>query len=319
MHAKADLMENLQFRQFIQQFRRLMTKTQTMTLDETRKLSTEFFAPPSHPREPVHKIEDRKIKGREGNEIPVRFYTPSSGKDLPVLVYYHRGGWVFSNIEEADPVCRKLANHLDCIVASVDYRLAPENPFPKPFYDCYDAFQWISEHAHELGSRPQSLIVTGESVGGNLAASVALKARDIKGPLIAAQLLICPVITSNIQVKPYAESADQFFITKESMEFFWSMYLKNPEDAKNCYASPDHATDFSHLPPALIVIAEYDPLSVEAESYAVQLENAGNRVLVEKFSGVVHSFLDLPAYSDAEVIPWLKRIKQRLNDLLDRN
>lgn len=319
MKAKPTLMDNPKFREFIQQFRELMAETQTLTLAETRKLSGEFFSPLSHPRESVYKIEDRKIKGQEGNEIPIRIYTSSSLKTLPVLVYYHRGGWVFSNVEEADPVCRKLANHLGCIVASVDYRLAPENPFPKPFNDCYDAFLWVSEHALELGSRPQSVIVCGESVGGNLAAAVALKARDTKGPSIAAQLLICPVITSNIQAKPYAESADQYFITKDSMEFFWKMYLKNPEDATNCYASPDYATDFRHLPPALIVIAEHDPLSVEGESYAMQLKNAGNHVLVEKFSDVVHSFLDLPAYSDEEVISWLKRIKQRLTDLLNHH
>lgn len=316
MKAKLALMDNPKFREFIEQFHQVMAETQTLTLAESRKLSGEFFCPPSHPREFVYKIEDRKVKGQEGNEIPVRIYTPGSAKDLPILVYYHRGGWVFCNIEEADPACRKLANHLGCIVVSVDYRLAPENPFPKPFNDCYDAFQWVSEHAHELGSHPQNVIVCGESVGGNMAAAVALKARDTKGPSIAAQLLICPVISSNVQPKPYAESADQYFITKDAMEFFWKMYLKNPEDAKNCYASPDYAADFKHLPPALVVVAEHDPLNVESESYAMQLKKAGNRVLVEKFADVVHCFLDLPAYSDEEVIPWLKRIKKGLLEVL---
>ena len=138
-----NLMDNPQFSAFISKFKELMESTQKVSLEEARKQSTAFFAPPSRVLETMHRVEDIQIPSKEGHQIPIRLYTPSKTQDLPVFIYYHRGGWVFSNIEEADGVCRKLANHLDCIVASVDFRLAPENPFPKPFNDCYDAFWGI--------------------------------------------------------------------------------------------------------------------------------------------------------------------------------
>ena len=307
-----DLMADSKFRVFIGQFQKLMKSTQQVSLDEARRQSTAFFCPPELSRESVHKVTDIKVTSQEGHEIPIRLYYPTPSKNLPIIIYYHRGGWVFSNIEEADPVCRKLANHLGCIIASVDYRLAPENPFPKPLNDCYDAFCWIAEHGAELGSDAGKVIVCGESVGGNLAAAVALRARDSQGPALAAQLLIYPVISATFNEKAYKESADQHFLTKEAMQFFWSMYLQNPADAKNEYASLDQASSLKNLPPALIVTAEHDPLHVEAEKYAEMLEKAGNHVILEKYPGVVHGFLDLPIYSDDEIVSWINRIGECL-------
>lgn len=136
---------------------------------------------------------------------------------LPTLVYFHRGGWVFGSVDEADPVCRKLANHLGSIVVSVDYRLAPENPFPKPLDDCYDSTQWVYENIAKFGGASKKVVVCGESAGGNLATTVALIARDKKQSFISAQLLICPVISSVINEAPYKNCADQYFITKEAM------------------------------------------------------------------------------------------------------
>lgn len=303
-----DLMADASYRDFIGQFASLMQNTQKVSLDEARKQSTAFFCPPSLPRESVHQITNVKVKGRDGNEIPIRLYNSIHGQKLPVIVYFHRGGWVFSNIEEADPVCRKLANHLKCVVASVDYRLAPENPFPKPLNDCYDALCWVSEHAEEYGGNKEKIIVCGESAGGNLAAATALQARDRGTPSIAAQVLIYPIISSTINREAYENCAEKKFITKDAMQFFWSMYIQNPADAKNPYASPDLANDLKKLPPAIVITAEHDPLHEEGESYGEKMRKAGVDVTVERFPGVIHGFLDLPVYKNEEIISWIKKI-----------
>ncbi len=312
-----DLLENSKFKSFIDAFSKLRENAESMSLDEARKQSTDFFCPPSLVKEPVQQVHDIAISGREGNPIAVRLYNPNPAEDHPLFIFYHRGGWVFSNIEEADPVCRKLANHLGCIVASVDYRLAPENPFPKPFNDCYDAFLALSKKAAEYGADEDKVIVGGESAGGNLAAAVCLYARDADQYGIAAQVLLYPVISSTLNQKAYRESEDKYFMTQESMEFFWNMYLQNEEDKTNPYASPDKAQNLEKLPPALIVLAEHDPLRQEGEAFAMRLKDAGNRVLVETFPGVVHGFLDLPMYDAEETVQRLKRIKHPFNDLIN--
>lgn len=258
-------------------------------------------------------VKDIQVKGRDGHQIPVRLYYPEAMGKLPIVVYYHRGGWVFSNVEEADPSCRRFANHLGCIVASVDYRLAPENPFPKPLNDCYDALEWVSKNREELGG--SSMIVAGESAGGNMAASVALQARDKRGPNIDAQILMYPLISPDLNVDTYRNSPDQSFITMGAMHFFWNAYLQNPEDAKNPYACLDKVSDLKGLPPAIVVTAEYDPLHAEGEQYACRLKAAGNTVEHLKFPKVIHGFLDLPLYSDKQIVAWIKTMKQALNTL----
>lgn len=287
-----------------------------MTLDEARRYGTELFCPDSLPREPVDQVIDRHVQGSDGHQIPIRIYIPKHEGKLPVFVYYHRGGWVFCNVKEADPVCRLLANHMECIVISVDYRLAPENPFPKPFNDCYDVACWASEHAHELGGDADRLIVGGESVGGNMTASVALRARDEKGPKIALQLMMYPVISSTLNEPAYAKSADQYFITKESMRFFWNAYAPTKAQAAHPYASPDLAEDLTSLPPAVVVTAEHDPLCDEGESYAMRLKEAGNSVKMDRIPGVVHGFLDLPMYEEQQKLKWIAQIKEDVDAFL---
>lgn len=228
--------------------------------------------------------------------------------DLPIIVYLHRGGWVFGSIEEADPVCRKIAKLSGAIVISVGYRLAPEHPFPKPLEDCYTATAWVTEHAKQLGGNGRDLVICGESVGGNMAAAVALMARDRHGPHLSMQLLLCPVITSNIRDEVYEHCADRYFITKESMTFFWNMYLQAPDNATNPYASPDRAGDFSNLPPVVIITAEHDPLRFEAEEYAKQLELANVDVTTKCFPNVVHCFIDLPCYDEKMKCSWIQEI-----------
>lgn len=302
------LLDNQKFRDFIEAFTALSKESEQLSLEEGRRLSTQFFLPPDTVYEPISQIKNVEIIGKEQNVIPLRIFIPSGSKRLPLLIYFHRGGWVFGNIEEADPVCRKLANHLECIVVSVGYRLAPENPFPKPLEDCYDALLWVAENGGSFGGDKENLMVCGESAGGNLAAAVALMARDKKGPSLAAQLLICPVISSKLEEAPYDSCVDQHFLTKDAMKFFWSMYLQSPENDENCYASPDKASSFANLPPALIVTAEYDPLRCEAEEYGRKLHQAATPVVSKCFPGVIHGFIDLPIYEEHQKILWIEEI-----------
>ncbi len=304
----ANLLDNPKFKEFIDAFIHLSKTAEQRSLAEARKFSTEFFLPPDTVYEPVNRVEDIEISGKHQNKIPLRIFIPNESSMLPVLIYFHRGGWVFGNIEEADPVCRKLANHLGCIVVAVEYSLAPENPFPKPLDDCYEATQWTAENIRDFGGDSSNLIVCGESSGGNLAAAVTLMARDKQGPALSAQLLICPIISSFIEESSYDSSVDRYFLTKDAMKFFWSMYLQSPGDDKKSYASPNLATDFIGLPPALVITAEYDPLRNEAESYASQLRQAGVSVESKCFPEVIHGFIDLPIYEENQKADWINEI-----------
>ncbi len=311
-----NLLDNPKFKEFIDAFTHISKASETISLDEGRKLSSEFFLSGDTVYESVHRVENIEIQGRDQTSIPLRIYIPNDSKMLPALVYFHRGGWVFGNINEADPVCRKLANHLGCIVISVEYRLAPENPFPKPLNDCYDATEWVYEHIATFGGTNKKIVVCGESVGGNLAATVALIARDMKKSFISAQLLICPVISSVINEAPYNSCVDQYFLTKDAMHFFWNMYLQSSENYNKPYASPDLASDFKGLPPAVIITAEYDPLHAEAENYANHLKAAGVPVLSKCFPEVIHGFIDLPIYDERAKIAWINEIGQLLKEVV---
>src|SRR3990167_5521022 len=158
-----DLLANPKFANFIEAFEKISRASATISLDEGRRLSTEFFLPNDVVREDIKRIEDVEISGKDENPIKIRFFIPDDEKVLPVFIYFHRGGWGFGNVEEADPVCRKLANHLGCIIASVEYRLAPENPFPKPLEDCYAATEWIVKNSARFGGDADQIIVDRKS------------------------------------------------------------------------------------------------------------------------------------------------------------
>lgn len=309
------LFSDSKFKEFIEAFMRMSKASEPLSLDEGRKLSAQFFLPSDTIYEPVKKVENRIVRGRDGYPIPIRLFTPNLPFPLPVLIYFHRGGWVFGSIEEADPLCRKLANHLHCLVVSVGYRLAPEHPFPKPLEDGYDVVQWVAQHADSLGGDSRRIIVSGESAGGNLAAAAALMARDQKGPLLAAQLLIYPALTCHLQDASYRNSVDQYFLTKKAMKWFWKMYLQQIEDHDNQYASPLLASDLSSLPPAVILTAEYDPLHDEGEKYAKKLHQQGVPVATHCFPKAIHGCLDLPIYDEADKIRWIKEIRHLLNKI----
>lgn len=259
----------------------------TLTPDEVRAQVEAGRVP--IPPEPVARVEDRTIPGPAG-EIPVRIYAPEADALLPALVYFHGGGFVIGNIESHDNVCRRLANDGQCAVISVDYRLAPEHHFPAAADDAYAATAWVAGHAAEIGVDGARVAVGGDSAGGNLAAVAALMARDRGGPTIVFQLLVYPVTDFDFGTDSYRNHADGYFLTADSMRWFWGHYLARLEDGRGPYASPLEADDLSGLPPALVITAEYDCLIDEGEAYASRLRGAGVPVTYSVYDGMVHGF-----------------------------
>lgn len=259
---------------------------------EEARMTTDFSQLAGTPEE-VAKIDNRTIPGPAG-EIPVRIYTPEGEGPFPALVYYHGGGWVIGDLETVDVPCRMLANRANCVVVSVDYRLAPEHKFPAAADDSYAAAKWVVENAASIEVDADRVAIGGDSAGGNLAAVVALMARD-KGEIsLAYQMLIYPVTNHSYATESYTENADGYLLTKDSMVWFWDHYLRNEDDGKNPYASPLQAKDLSGLPPALVLTGEFDPLRDEGEAYAQRLKEAGVEVEAARYDGMIHGFFWMP-------------------------
>ena len=238
------------------------------------------------------------VSDRIAGSVPVRVYRPD-GDDLPVLVWYHGGGWTIGDLETADPTCRQLAVRTGCVVVSVDYRLAPEHPFPAAVDDAWEALTWVVEHAAGLGGDPGRVAVGGDSAGGNLAAVLCHLARDRGGPELSFQLLVYPVTDLRLGHPSVDENADGYLLTRDTMRWFRRNYLgANEADVVNPLASPLLADDHAGLPPALIVTAGYDPLRDEGEAYGRALEEAGVPVKVRRYDRQIHSFFALVGVVD---------------------
>ena len=240
--------------------------------------------------EPVAKVEDVLAPG-PGGEIPIRIYTPAGEAPFGGLVYFHGGGFVIGSIETHDGLCRMLANAAGVVVASVDYRLAPEHKYPAAVEDAYAATCWIVEHARRFGIDRNRIAVGGDSAGGNLAAAATLMARDRGGPALAFQLLLYPVTDACLETTSYGQYAEGYLLTRAAMAWFWEHYLSDPAEREHAYAAPLRAKDFSALPPALVITAECDPLCDEGESYARRLDDAGVRVTLTRYHGMIHGFV----------------------------
>jgi acetyl esterase len=240
--------------------------------------------------ETVARVEDRTVPGPAG-AIPVRNYYPAaSGGPLPILLFFHGGGWVTGDLDTHDSVCRGLANRASCVVVAVDFRCAPEHRFPAALDDCWATVEWLGHHAGDLGADPGRIAVSGESAGGNLAAAVAIRARDRGAPRIAAQLLVYPVLDFDLETPSYVAKATGFGLTKDSMRWYWEQYLGEGADGFAPEASPLRAETLTGLPPALIVTCEHDPLHDEGVAYARRLAEAGVRVEHNDEEGMIHGY-----------------------------
>ena len=242
--------------------------------------------------EPVARVENRTLPGTAG-EIPVRIYVPQTNGPLPVVAYFHGGGFVYCGLDTHDGTCRALAKASGCSVVSVDYRLAPENKFPAAPEDAFDVTCWLADHGSEIGVDPQRIAVAGDSAGGNLAAVVALMARDRGGPALAFQLLVYPIANFDFDTDSYRENADGYLLTEKMMRAFWNHYLADEADGGHPYASPLRAERLDALPPAFVVTAEFDPLRDEGEAYAARLAEAGVPTTARRYDGMIHGFFSM--------------------------
>jgi acetyl esterase len=249
-------------------------------------------APPTSPE--LASVVDAKVPSPDGHVIPIRVYRPAGVDDPAVCVYFHGGGWVIGSIESHDAASRELAARSGCAVVSVEYRLAPETPFPGPLDDCVAATEWVAANGAEIGVDGTRLAVAGDSAGGNLAAAVTLVARERGGPDIAAQVLVYPATELGLGSQSIIDNGEGYFLTADAMRWFTDHYFGGDASlAAEPLVSPLLADDHSGLPPALIITAEYDPLRDEGEAYGARLEAAGVPTTVHRYDGQIHGFVGL--------------------------
>ena len=267
------------------------------TLQQARDGLALLYATGAGLPEEVHSVGDVDAGG-----VPVRVYRPSAGGGLPVVVFFHGGGWTLANVDVYDATARAVARATGAAVASVDYRLAPEHPFPAPLDDCWNALRWIAQHAGDLGADASRLVVMGDSAGGNLAAVCSLLARDEGAPEIALQVLIYPVVDTSFDAPSYAENGTGCVLEERQMRWFLDCYTRGGADPADWRIAPLRAPDLSGVAPALVITAEHDPLRDEGEAYAKRLAEAGVAVELRRYEGMVHPFFSLPAlFDDARV------------------
>jgi acetyl esterase len=273
----------------------------------------------TNPEPPLLKsVEPLAIAAASG-VIPARVYTPRTLRQsdglAPCLVFFHGGGWVIGDLDSHDVACRKLADEGQLIVISVDYRLAPEDKFPAAVDDAFAATAWIADHARELGIDATRLVVGGDSAGGNLAAVVAISARERNGPSISGQVLIYPATDFAMMHPSHREPETSILLTHTVIRWFRDHYLNSPADAKNWRASPARAETLAGLPPAFVMTAGADPLRDEGEEYARRLERAGVPVTYRTFPGQFHGFftmgklLEQANVATRDIGAWLRALK----------
>jgi acetyl esterase len=244
--------------------------------------------------QPVFAVEDRDADG-----VPVRIYRPSPDPDLPVVAYFHGGGWTIGSVEQFDPILRQVANATEAIVVAPEYRLSPEHPFPAPLDDSWKALQWTAKNAASFGGDANRLAVMGDSAGGNLSAVCALLARDVGMPELAMQVLVYPVTDCDFTTPSYNENREGYLLSIDEMRWFFSCYTRGGADRADWRISPLRAPDVAGVAPALVITAEFDPLRDEGEAYADRLREAGVPVEVKRYEGMVHAFFGLSAAFDA--------------------
>lgn len=262
---------------------------------------------------PVSSVKDEYISLKT-HRIPVRIYNPYPDRDLPILIYFHGGGWVYGSIETHDNVCRILAVQGKLEVLSVGYRLAPENPYPAAVEDAFSALQWVIGNHRKNEVDPHRIILGGDSAGGNLAAVIALKARDAGMKEVVGQLLIYPSLqVDNLDTDSYRLYQDMLFLKRSDIKKYVKLYLPNPEERRNPAVSPLYAESLKGLPPTFIMTAEFDILRSDGELYAEKLARSGVPVTCQYWPGSIHGFISItrrfynPSRKALKAIAWFLR------------
>lgn len=242
-------------------------------------------------RYPVHRVEDRQVQGPHGL-IPIRVYRPSDAVGLPVVLWFHGGGFVVGSIESGDNIARRLCAQVGAVVVNVGYRLAPEHRFPAAFDDCAWVYQWLVDGGQqELGVDSSRIALAGDSAGGTLALATSLWCRDRKIQLPRCQV---SVYGAGVKVVSNPEFADLPFLSLEDYDWYWRQYLPDPSLAEDLRVSPGRADDLSGLPPLLTITAEHDPIRDAVEDYAVAIREAGGTASARRYDGMYHGFFGRP-------------------------
>lgn len=297
-----------QVRQFLSQAAQF-DPVHTLTPDKFREVAVATAISETYELQ----TDDYRLAGPHGEQL-VRIYRPNQAGPLPVIVFFHGGGFVINDVEAIDPMCRKLAAITGLAVASVDYRKAPEFKFPVPVEESMFALKWIYERAPELDLVREKIVVAGESAGGNLAAVVSQLARDQGGPTIAYQVLICPLTDWSNHYESKARYYAGYFLEKATLDYFAGHYLRHERDRLDPLASP-MLGNLAGLPPALIITAEYDPLRDEGEQYGHKLVEHGVQVTLKRYNGMIHLFYAMTdLFDDGEDV--YQTIRRQLRSII---
>lgn len=273
------------------------------------------------PLKPIYKIMDHKFMV-EDRDIPVRYFLPKANAPSKLLIFFHGGGWVTGNIDSYTNVCANMANQTGNIVVSVDYRLAPENPFPAGVEDCYHVTRELFLNLDVLKCKQEDITLIGDSAGANLAAVVSLMARDRGEFLPSKQILIYPATNyDHSETSPYPsvkENGTDYIMTSRRIQDYMDLYVKNEKDRLNPYVAPILSMDFSNQPKTLIITAEFDPLRDEGESYGLRLKEFGNDVSTYRVKDALHGFISNPLNTD-EITQCYEKINLFLGNTKDRD
>jgi acetyl esterase len=255
------------------------------------------------PGEDVAEVRDIEVPSPAG-AVPVRVYRPGDGGSLPVVVFFHGGGWTIGGIDEYDPIARRVANACGALVVSVGYRLAPEHPHPAALDDCWAVTAWVAEHAAEIGGDSSRFALMGDSAGGNIAAVLALRCAREGGPHPALQVLVYPVVDCDFDTQSYHENGDGYLLDTAQMRWFFDCYARGGSNPGDPTISPLRAADLRSgdlraVAPAFVLTAQYDPLRDEGEAYAAALGASGADVSLTRYDGMIHAFFGLGAVFDA--------------------
>lgn len=264
----------------------------------------------------IHSVDHRSINGPTSN-LPIRIYRPSEENNLPALVFFHGGGWVLNFLDIYEPALRKIAKHGNFVIIAVDYQKAPEHPYPAPLNDCYATLKWVIENATELGIDLTAIGVGGDSAGGNLASSVALKASEEQIISLAFQLLIYPCNDYQMDYPSATNYSQGYGLTTQAMKWFWDQYLSKVEDQQDPYAVPAKANSLRGVAPAILIAAEFDPLTDDVKNYYQKLIKNSVPAIYKEFAGQIHGFFNLSGVTDdAESL--YSEIAKEINAVLGR-
>ena len=279
--------------------------------------NTKLHVALKQPLTQIYSVDHGSINGPTSN-LPIRIYRPSEENNLPAMVFFHGGGWVLNFLDIYEPALRKIAKNGNLVIIAVEYQKAPEHPYPAPLDDCYATLKWVIENAAELDIDLAAIGVGGDSAGGNLASSVALKACNEKLISLAFQLLIYPCNDNQMNYPSATTYSQGYGLTTQAMKWFWNQYLSKVEDQKDPYAVPVKANSLRGVAPAILIAAEFDPLTDDAKNYYQKLIKDSVPAIYKVFAGQIHGFFNLSGVTeDAESL--YSEIAKEINAVLGRH